>query len=159
MSTQFTGTGNIGTEPTLKTFSNESGDRHVLSMRVFFDNPVKKGDEYEDRGGFWAKVDLWMRTGGEGLQKIYQKGQRVLVCGQRIEIEGWEDKDSGEERYGFKVTARHIGILPVRIESITMKQKSAEAEESEEPPMPGKDTKKSRKAKKVEPDELDEIPF
>ena len=85
--------------------------------------PVPKKDgEYEDRGGFWAPVELWHRD-AEHWQSLYQKGMRVLVEGRTVRDE-WEDADENE-RVTFKIEARCVGILPYRIESVTLSAKPA----------------------------------
>jgi Single-stranded DNA-binding protein len=133
MSTFFIGTGNIGTDPELKIIKTGSNESQVLSFRVFFDNPVKLDDgSFEERGGFWAKVEMWPRTGGEDMARLYQKGQRVLVQGQRLVQEEWKDKETNEDRTGLKVQARYVGILPVRLESIVMKSKTNGGDEFDE---------------------------
>ena len=92
--------------------------RRLLRLNVYFDNPIPKKDgEYEDRGGFWAPVELWHRD-AERWQSLYQKGMRVLVEGRTVRDE-WEDADENE-RVTFKIEARRVGILPYRIESLTL---------------------------------------
>ena len=61
MSTQFIGEGNIGSPPEYREFPNGNDDpRRLLRLNVYFDNPVPtKGGEFEDRGGFWAPVEIW----------------------------------------------------------------------------------------------------
>ncbi|MBN0609987.1 single-stranded DNA-binding protein, partial [Pseudomonas aeruginosa] len=85
----------------------------------------KKDGEYEDRGGFWAPVELWHRD-AEHWKTLYQKGMRVLVEGRTVRDE-WEDADENE-RVTFKVEARRVGILPYRIESVALSPKPQEAE-------------------------------
>ena len=83
MSTQFIGEGNIGSPPEYREFPNGNDDpRRLLRLNVYFDNPVPtKGGEFEDRGGFWAPVELWHHD-ADRWQQLYQKGMRVLVVGR-----------------------------------------------------------------------------
>ena len=78
MSTHFVGEGNIGSAPEYREFPNGNDDpRRLLRLNVYFDNPIPKKDgEYEDRGGFWAPVELWHRD-AERWQSLYQ---RVCAC-------------------------------------------------------------------------------
>ena len=80
MSTHFVGEGNIGSAPDYREFQNGSDEpRWLLRLNVYFDNPIPKKDgDYEDRGGFWAPVELWHRE-AEHWKTLYQKGMRVLV--------------------------------------------------------------------------------
>jgi single-strand DNA-binding protein len=112
MSTHFVGEGNIGSAPDYREFPNGNDEpRRLLRLNVYFDNPIPKKDgEYEDRGGFWAPVELWHRD-AEHWKTLYQKGMRVLVEGRTVRDE-WEDADENE-RVTFKVEARRVGILPV----------------------------------------------
>lgn len=130
MSTHFIGEGNIGSAPEYREFPNGNDEpRRLLRLNVYFDNPVpvkKDGKEvFEDRGGFWAPVELWHRD-AEHWQTLYQKGMRVLVDGRTVHDE-WEDDDQNE-RQTFKINARSVGILPYRIASVTLNPKSGAAE-------------------------------
>jgi len=110
MSTHFVGEGNIGSAPDYREFPNGNDEpRRLLRLNVYFDNPIPRKDgEYEDRGGFWAPVELWHRD-AEHWQKLYQPRMRVLVEGRTVKDE-WEDADDNE-RTTFKIEARRIGIL------------------------------------------------
>ena len=122
MSTHFSGEGNIGSAPEYREFSNGNDEpRRLLRLNVYFDNPVPQKDgEYEDRGGFWAPVELWHRDAAH-WQTLYQKGMRVLVEGRTVRDE-WEDAEQNE-RVTFKIEARRVGILPFRIEAVTLSPK------------------------------------
>jgi single-strand DNA-binding protein len=108
MSTRFYGEGNIGSAPEVREFPNGNEEpRRLLRLNVHFDNPVPRKDgEYEDRGGFWAPVELWHREAGH-WQTLYQKGMRVLVEGRMLR-DGWEDED-GAARVTYRITARAVG--------------------------------------------------
>ena len=119
MSTHFTGDGNIGSAPEFRVFPNGNEEpRKLLRINVRFDNPIPiKGGGYEDRGGFWAPVEIW-HSDAEHWSKLYQKGMRVMVEGRMISQE-WEDKE-GVKQVTFKIEARRIGILPQRIKAVVM---------------------------------------
>lgn len=119
MSTKFWGEGNIGTKPEFREFSNGNKEpRRLLRLNVYFDNPVPKGDgEYEDRGGFWANVELWHKD-AERYSELYSKSMRVVVIG-RLVMDKWEDENGGECR-AMKVQASRVGILPHRIQTVLM---------------------------------------
>lgn len=134
MSTFFNGTGNIGADPEYRVFPQGNGEpRHMLRLNVRFDNPipVKEGG-YQDRGGFWAPVEIWHQD-AQWWCDLYQKGMRVLVQG-RIICQEWEDKKTGDKRTIFKVEARDIGILPHRIDEVVMTAKEHDTDEAA-PPM------------------------
>lgn len=123
MSTHFLGEGNIGSEPQYREFPNGNDEpRKLLRLNVYFDNPVPAKDGgYDDRGGYWAPVELWHGQ-AEHWSVLYQKGMRVLVEGRTMRDE-WEDSDG--PRVTFKIEARRIAILPYRLESVTLSPKSA----------------------------------
>jgi single-strand DNA-binding protein len=89
MSTHFVGEGNIGSAPEYREFPNGNDEpRRLLRLNVYFDNPIPKKDgEYEDRGGFWAPVELWHRD-ADHWKELYQKGMRVLVEGRTVRTNG-----------------------------------------------------------------------
>lgn len=122
MSTQFYGEGNIGSAPEFHEFPNGNERPHrLLRLNIYFDNPVPLKDGFEDRGGYWAPVELWHRDADQ-WSKLYQKGMRVLVVGRTVKDE-WQDAEENE-RVTFKIEARRIGVLPYRIEAISVGPKS-----------------------------------
>ncbi|CAJ3213324.1 single-stranded DNA-binding protein [Burkholderia pseudomallei] len=133
MSTRFIGEGNIGSAPEFREFPHGNDEpNRLLRLNVYFDNPVPTRDGgYEDRGGYWAPVQLW-HTDAERWSALYQKGMRVLVDG-RIVQERWTDKDENA-RVTFVIEARSIGILPYRLESVALSPKSTSATDADRPP-------------------------
>ncbi len=130
MSTHFSGEGNIGSPPEFHQFPHDNDEpRRLLRLNFYFDNPVPAKEGFQDRGGFWAPVELWHRD-AERWSTLYQKGMRILVDGRTVREE-WEDSDENP-RVTFKIQARRIGILPYRIERITLSPKSSEPPETDE---------------------------
>jgi len=125
MSTDFRGEGNIGAAPEFHEFPNGNEEPHrLLRLSVYFDNPVPGKEGLQDRGGFWAPVELW-HAEAERWAALYQKGMRVLVVGRTVKDE-WQDSDENP-RVTFKIEARRIGILPYRIQGVTMEPKASPA--------------------------------
>ena len=125
MSTHFNGEGNIGSPPEFHEFPHDNDEpRRLLRLNVYFDNPVLAKEGFQDRGGFWAPVELWHRD-AQQWSRIYQKGMRVLVEGRTVRDE-WTDSEDNE-RVTFKIHARRIGVLPYRIECITLSAKPSAA--------------------------------
>ena len=146
MSTHFIGEGNIGSAPEFREFQSGNDEpRRLLRLNVYFDNPVPTKDGYEDRGGFWAPVEIWNRD-AELWSRLYQTGMRVLVEGRLIREE-WTDNDNNE-RVTFKVEARRIAIMPYRIEAITLSPKRQEIE-GDTAPSSQTTTSKERKGGKA----------
>ena len=90
----------------------------------------KKDGTFEDRGGFWAPVELWHKD-TERWQALYQKGMRVLVVG-RMEREPWTDNED-QPRETWQINARSVGILPFRIESVTLSPRHQETAQDTQP--------------------------
>ncbi|WP_211460835.1 single-stranded DNA-binding protein [Collimonas silvisoli] len=126
MSTHFFGEGNIGSPPEYREFPNGNEEpRRLLRLNVYFDNPVPNKDgTFEDRGGFWAPVEVW-HTDAEHWSTLYQQRMRVFVYG-REERDDWQDSDD-KPRHTYKINARSVGILPYRLDAVTMKPKSDSA--------------------------------
>lgn len=129
MSTYFVGTGNLGAGAEFRVFPQGNDEpRKMLRLNVHFDNPIPiKGGGYENRGGFWASVEIWHKD-AELWQTLYQKGMRVLVHGRTIHQE-WEDKKTQVKRTAIKIEARDIGILPHRVTEVMMGPKTLETSE------------------------------
>jgi single-strand DNA-binding protein len=115
-----------------------------LRLNVYFDNPVLKGSEFEDRGGFWAPVEVWHRD-AERWKTLYQKGMRVLVEGRTVRDE-WKD-DEEKVRVTLKIEARRVGILPHRIDTIILAQRPKDEAAPPREAAPAKEAgKKPRKS-------------
>ena len=70
----FSGTGNLGDNPTLKTVSYNGVDNQVAELRVFFDDYKPDGDDgYEPNGGLWLDVSVW----GKRAIKVSSSGGRA----------------------------------------------------------------------------------
>src|SRR3546814_14461542 len=108
-----------------RSFPNGNDEpSRLLRLNVYFDNPVPKKDgTYEDRGGFWAPVEIWHRDAAH-WKDLYQKGMRVVVTG-RMEREPWTDNED-QPRETWQSKARSVGILPFRIESVTLSPRQQE---------------------------------
>jgi single-strand DNA-binding protein len=76
MSTHFHGEGNIGSPPEFREFPHgNNAPRRLLRLNVYFDNPVPLRDgEFEDRGGFWAPVELWHKDAERWASLSLQEG-------------------------------------------------------------------------------------
>lgn len=133
MTTFFLGEGNIGSAPEFREYPNGNNEPHrLLYLNVYFDNPVRMKDgTFEDRGGYWAPVEIWHRD-VEHWSTLYQKGMRILVEGKTVR-DTWEDDDHNT-RVTFKIEARRIGILPYRLERVTLLPKTSAQSEPSEPP-------------------------
>lgn len=66
---------------------------------------VKDGDEWKDEVTF-IDVTIWSQS-AEYAQKYLTKGTPVFVQG-RLQIDQWEDKESGQKRSKLKVVAESI---------------------------------------------------
>lgn len=126
MSNQFTGIGNIGTEPALHHVKVNGEDRQVAEMRVYFDRSIPKDDgEFQDEGGFWLTVSLWGARAKQVVE-LLKKGARVQVDGI-LRSESWED-EAGTPRSALHLTANKIGIDPVCLESVTYQPRRTAAD-------------------------------
>ncbi|MDR2031670.1 MAG: single-stranded DNA-binding protein, partial [Azoarcus sp.] len=133
----------IGSPPEFREFPHGNEEpRRLLRLNVYFDNPVPKRDgEFDDRGGFWAPVEIWHRD-AERWASLYQRGMRVLVSG-RMERDDWQADDE-TPRTTYKVNARSVGILPYRVEAVTLGAKP-EGEAPATEPETAKPARTSRK--------------
>ena len=143
MSTFFVFFGNIGSAPEFQEFASGNDEpRRLLRLNVYFDNPIPREGSYEDRGGYWAPVELWHRE-AEHWSTLYQKGMRVLVEGRTVRDE-WEDSEDNA-RVTFKIEARRVGVLPHRVDSVVMRERSSETAASQNTEQGSSPTSKSKK--------------
>lgn len=125
--------GNIGEAPSLKHVPVNGEDRVVTEFSMYVDRRVPTGkegpDAFEDRGGFWINVSVWNNE-AERVARLIRKGMRVTCIGEIIRDE-WEDKSTKEMRERFIFLAEKVLVDLVRVESITMRQRT-EADGSDE---------------------------
>lgn len=119
MANHFHGRGNLGTAPILRHTENGSGEAvPVASLRVYFDRRKPVGDDFEDRGGFWANVSLWGYR-AEAAARLLPKGARVAIEGELFQS-AWEDRDTGEPRSQLEVRATHVDLDLGRVASVQL---------------------------------------
>ena len=77
----------------------------VGDIGIAVNRRVKNGENWEDETTF-VDVTLWSQS-AEYAQKYLTKGSAVFVQG-RLQIDQWEDKQSGQKRSKLKVVAESI---------------------------------------------------
>lgn len=89
--------GNLTRDPDLRS---TSGGMPVCNGNVALNRRVKRGDDWVDEATFVDFV-VWGRR-GEAFAKYHSKGSSVLLQGH-LQLDQWEDKNSGEPRSKVKV--------------------------------------------------------
>ena len=112
---------------------------------------VKNGDNWEDEVTF-VDVTLWAQS-AEYAQKYLTKGVPVFVQG-RLQIDQWEDKQSGQKRSKLKVVA----------ESIQGLQKQEGGGQRQQSQAPGRQSFRDAPQQRDNsggygPDDQDDVPF
>lgn len=79
---------------------------------------IKSGEEETD----WYGLEIWGQT-AEFVSKYVEKGTRVGVVGT-LQIDEWNDRESGEKRNKAKVVVREFDILESRAEADLRRQNS-----------------------------------
>lgn len=109
MANQWTGTGNLGRDPELRT--TRSG-RSVLNLSLACDRV-----HYRDSGNGtrekvsdtdWMPIVVWGRL-AETCAQYLQKGSKILVMGQ-VRPREYQDRD-GNTRYTFEIVADNVEFL------------------------------------------------
>lgn len=125
--TNFQDTGYLGGNPERKDVKVKDESRSVVSFRIKVDRPVRTGDGYEDRGGFWADVDVWSPSLQDRLMNVLEKGVKVFVSGT-LTLREYQDRESGQTRSSLKITADYVAIDTIGLGSITRATRSDEVE-------------------------------
>lgn len=122
-----------------------------------------------DGNGNWSDevifvdVTVW-GTNAENAQKFLKKGRGVFIEG-RLQLDSWEDKESGQKRSKLKVVAEVLQFLPDKgmAESSARARETAsqrEARENGSGPAPGMaDHLDERGGDYREEEQEDDIPF
>jgi single-strand DNA-binding protein len=81
----------------------------VGDLGLALNRRVKNGDQWEDQTTF-VDVTVWGRT-AENCDEYLTKGRPVLIEG-RLQVDTWEDKETGQKRSRLKVVAEQVQFLP-----------------------------------------------
>jgi single-strand DNA-binding protein len=120
----FVNEGNLGSNPVLNYVPVAKGNGTESKAVVEFDiycsvQKLNKKNEYEDLGGFWAKIQCWGKR-AEYLNKHLKKGCRVLVVGEYAQhwYTASKGAKAGQEVANNEIIASHIGLVMLGVESI-----------------------------------------
>jgi single-strand DNA-binding protein len=128
MSNEFSGTGNVGDLPLLKTVMVGSEERQVAGLRVFFDEYRQDGKGgLEQSGGFWLDVNVWGERLAAEVAQLVKKGARVHVVGRLAETQ-WTVTATGEERSALHLNADHLFLSLTRLAEARFKPRREAAE-------------------------------
>ena len=135
--------GNVTRDPEVRYTPKGSAvcDLGVAVNRAYTTDSGEKREEVT-----FVDVTLWGRT-AEVASEYLKKGRPVFIEG-RLQMDTWDDKQTGQKRTRLRVVAENMQLLGVRPQG----GGGADAGESRQPSAPPK------KAATAEPDE-DEIPF
>jgi|GEM_PF-611064 len=127
----FVNEGNLGSNPVLKYVPVPKGNGTESKAVVEFDiycsvQKANKKGEYEDLGGFWAKIQFWGKR-AEHLNKHLKKGCRVLVVGEYAQhwYTASKGENAGNETLSNEVIASHIGLALLGVESVIFENRKA----------------------------------
>ena len=128
MSNEFSGTGNVGDLPILKSVMVGSEERQVAELRVFFDEYRQDGKGgLEQAGGFWLDVNVWGERLAAEVAQLVKKGARVHVIGRLAETQ-WTVTATGEERSALHLNADHLFLSLTRLAEVRFKPRREAAE-------------------------------
>ena len=128
MSNEFSGTGNVGDQPLLKTVMVGNEERQVAELRVFFDEYRQDGKGgLEQAGGFWLDVNVWGDRLAAEVAQLVKKGARVHVIGRLAETQ-WTVTATGEERSALHLNADHLFLSLTRLAEVRFKPRREVAE-------------------------------
>ena len=128
MSNEFSGTGNVGDQPLLKTVMVGSEERQVAELRVFFDEYRQDGKGgLEQAGGFWLDVNVWGERLAAEVAQLVKKGARVHVIGRLAETQ-WTVTATGEERSALHLNADHLFLSLARLAEARFKPRREASE-------------------------------
>jgi len=101
--------GNLGRDPEVR--STPSGQA-VTTFSVATSRKWKNRDGQQQDETEWYNVEAWGRL-AEICGQYLQKGSKVFIEG-RGKTDTWDDKETGQKRYKFKVVALEMKMLDSR---------------------------------------------
>ena len=126
MGAKITLNGNLGDDPRCGVTQDRNGEPlHWISFSMRQPHWTKNDrGEFVDSGGFWMNVS-WFGKKAETAGRLLKKGAAVVVIGD-LHAEIWVDKDTGEQKAGFKVNADEVAFDMRSLADVTYRQRSAE---------------------------------
>jgi single-strand DNA-binding protein len=101
--------GNLGRDPEVR--STPSGQT-VTTFSIATSRKWKNRDGQQQDETEWYNIEAWGRL-AEICGQYLQKGSKVYIEG-RGKTDSWDDKESGQKRYKFKVVAQEMKMLDSR---------------------------------------------
>jgi single-strand DNA-binding protein len=110
--------GRVGNDPEPRYFDDgkvvvnlslASRRKHVIQERLCME--ITYGEEETD----WYVLEIWGQT-AEFVTKYVDKGMRISVSGT-LQIDEWNDNESGEVNSKVKVIVREVDMLESRVET------------------------------------------
>lgn len=98
-------TGNLADEVELRF--TQSGIA-VASFVVMQTKREMQGQDYVDGAKNGLRISVW-RDQAENVAESIGKGDRVTVTG-RLEPQQWQDRQSGDNRYGWELVADEVAV-------------------------------------------------
>ena len=118
--------GNLGGDPVSgKTKDGNPWVNFSVYQPHWVKNPdaVPNGpDQYIDRGGFWLQVS-WFNDKAAAAAQLLKKGTAVIVSGD-LHVDTWTDKETGEVKAAYKVTANEVTLNLHGITAVSYRQRS-----------------------------------
>ena len=126
MGAKITLNGNLGDDPRCGVTQDRNGEPlHWISFSMRQPHWSKNDrGKFVDSGGFWMNVS-WFDKKAETAGRLLKKARRVIVSGD-LHVEIWVDKDTGEQKAGFKVNADEVAFDMRSLAEVTYRQRSAE---------------------------------
>jgi single-strand DNA-binding protein len=144
--------GNLTRDPEVRYTPKGSAvcDLGIAVNRVYTTDSGEKREE-----ATFVDVTFWGRT-AEVAGEYLKKGRPVFIEG-RLQLDSWEDKQSGQKRSKLKVIGETMQLIGARPAGATAGP-SEQGEEDRPPRAAGKSSAPPPKASAPQPDD-DEIPF
>lgn len=116
--------GNLTRDPELRYLPKGTA---VAELGIAVNRRVKINDEWTDETTF-IDCTAWGNT-AENAAKYLTKGRGVLIEG-RLQLDTWEDKQSGQKRSKLKIIAENVQFLPGKGDSTNPNPSRARRQEN-----------------------------
>lgn len=103
--------GNLTRDPEIRRLPTGTA---VATLRLAINESFNKRDGSREERTLFMDVDVWERQ-AENCQSFLTKGSAVFVEG-RLQMDTWEDKNTGEKKSRIRVRADRVQFLDRRRE-------------------------------------------
>jgi len=121
--------GNLTRDPEPKILA---GDKSLTEFSIAIDESYKDAKGVKVEKVLYVECQCWGSEKADFLCRYFKKGTPILVNG-KLNIESWDDKETGKKRYKTRVVADHLEFCERKSHSADSKPSAENKADKQKP--------------------------